>query len=513
VTEAGNRGNHRAVRLVEVGLPNERLRAGLWLVDTPGVGGVNVEHTAVTYAFLPNADAVLFVCDAVEPLSDKELDFLGDVAGHCETILVAVTKIDIAAEPDALLAAARERAAERLGKAPDDVVVVPVSSARRLDGALENDPELVELSNVPTLERELWDGIGRRAGAVQLAGALATLRRTVDRVRATVAVELAATGESSAEKLAELRARLDELRTRNDELKRNRASWRARLDEGLDKARVEAIDALADEIDLVEHKVEAEYLASAALVGAPAELLRNIARDLSLAVAESCKRFDTVTAELLAELAEVTTIDLGDVPGVAPPALDVPMEIDIPAPPPGANRSTTRKLLAAGRGAMSGTDPGGVIGGIIGAVLAGVVTGGLAAPAGAALGYAIGQIIGGVSGMREQMETLKEQEAKERRKSISTALRPVIRKQRRDARRALDAAAKEARTQLTEELAARIDLEGKALADMLRSVDEAGKLTATEAETRTAELSARLERLDTLTRRAHELRAAVPDGN
>jgi putative ribosome biogenesis GTPase RsgA len=39
--------------------PNPQLKEGLVLVDTPGIGSLNTEHTAITYAFIPNADAIL----------------------------------------------------------------------------------------------------------------------------------------------------------------------------------------------------------------------------------------------------------------------------------------------------------------------------------------------------------------------------------------------------------------------------------------------------------------------
>ncbi len=66
----------KVVELVEVGLPNPFLERGITLVDTPGVGGLNAAHAAATLAFLPSADALIFVTDASAELSRPELDFL-----------------------------------------------------------------------------------------------------------------------------------------------------------------------------------------------------------------------------------------------------------------------------------------------------------------------------------------------------------------------------------------------------------------------------------------------------
>ena len=41
VTVQGNPGNKRAARVLRIQTPNERLKHGLVLLDTPGVGGLN----------------------------------------------------------------------------------------------------------------------------------------------------------------------------------------------------------------------------------------------------------------------------------------------------------------------------------------------------------------------------------------------------------------------------------------------------------------------------------------
>ena len=69
VTEQGNPDNAKRVQLVTIELPHEKLRTGWVFIDTPGVGGINADHAAATYAFLPNAAGALFVADVVEPLA------------------------------------------------------------------------------------------------------------------------------------------------------------------------------------------------------------------------------------------------------------------------------------------------------------------------------------------------------------------------------------------------------------------------------------------------------------
>ena len=76
VTERGNPDNRLNVEQVEVRLPHPLLERGIVLIDTPGIGGLNAAHAAATLAFLPVADALVFVTDASAELTAPELEFL-----------------------------------------------------------------------------------------------------------------------------------------------------------------------------------------------------------------------------------------------------------------------------------------------------------------------------------------------------------------------------------------------------------------------------------------------------
>lgn len=72
ITEEGNPQNEKQVEAAEVSHPSPYLAKGLVIVDTPGVGSLYRHNTEVTYSFLPNADAVIFVLSADQPLSEGE---------------------------------------------------------------------------------------------------------------------------------------------------------------------------------------------------------------------------------------------------------------------------------------------------------------------------------------------------------------------------------------------------------------------------------------------------------
>ena len=65
-TETGNPGNKKEVESIVVELPNEFLKSGVRLIDTPGLGGVVASHADITWKQASRADAVCFVLDSVE---------------------------------------------------------------------------------------------------------------------------------------------------------------------------------------------------------------------------------------------------------------------------------------------------------------------------------------------------------------------------------------------------------------------------------------------------------------
>ncbi len=95
--------------------PIESLRSGLVLVDTPGIGGLNMAHDAATHAFLSQADALIFVGDATETFTTVELDFLDRAVAKCPVIITVLTRRDKVVDPAPVVEANRVKIAERTG--------------------------------------------------------------------------------------------------------------------------------------------------------------------------------------------------------------------------------------------------------------------------------------------------------------------------------------------------------------------------------------------------------------
>lgn len=135
VTTAGRHHGEEGrtlVRGAHVHIANSAL-PGIAIVDTPGVGGLDGGHARLAIGVAAQANVLLFVCDAGQPLSAPELSFLSRAAESVETVLVAMTKIDkhpgtwreVAAENVGLL----RRHAPRLA----DTVIVGVSGLYACD--------------------------------------------------------------------------------------------------------------------------------------------------------------------------------------------------------------------------------------------------------------------------------------------------------------------------------------------------------------------------------------------
>jgi small GTP-binding protein len=149
VTEAGNPANRLGVELAIVELDHALLRAGLELVDTPGIGSIHSHNTEVARGFLPRVDAALCVLDAGQLLSESERELLREAADRVPRMLLVINKIDHLDQADRGVAVEFVRSALRdlLGDAEVELFAV---SARRREGLA---PLLARLRKVTAEER------------------------------------------------------------------------------------------------------------------------------------------------------------------------------------------------------------------------------------------------------------------------------------------------------------------------------------------------------------------------
>lgn len=95
VTEEFNKENMKGVEVVDVSGPFVALDRDLILVDTPGAASIHEHHDALLHAFIPQADAVVFLMTARMPIDQDELELLAQVKeADIRKVFFAINKID-----------------------------------------------------------------------------------------------------------------------------------------------------------------------------------------------------------------------------------------------------------------------------------------------------------------------------------------------------------------------------------------------------------------------------------
>ena len=100
ITEKYNPKNEKGVNYAEILYPSPYLQNGVQIVDTPGIASIHEHNTEITYQYLPNADAAVFLVSVDPPITQAEFDFLNDLKKDIPKIFFILNKIDIASDHD-----------------------------------------------------------------------------------------------------------------------------------------------------------------------------------------------------------------------------------------------------------------------------------------------------------------------------------------------------------------------------------------------------------------------------
>jgi hypothetical protein len=377
VTEQGNPGNAKNVLRIDMGAPIPKLKSGLVLVDTPGIGSVNPGHTAATRAFLSHADAVLFVASAVEPLTVSELNFLEAALTRCPIVVTVITMIDRLASAAPVVEEARRRIAGITGTAPEELVIVPVSSIRKYDALEEHDPELLAASGFPALEAEIWSGLAITCEAAQIHAALDAMDAGLAEATAPIANDLAALRGDWAKMDAELRAEQEKYR----QLKADIYGWRQNLQMDVDRAARPIRQQLDSDLNEIGHQLSQALNADEAIYDPPA-LVQLMADAMVDAASQARHALETAMERIADKYAELTELSI-TVSEAASGSGD--LGLTVTASRPGKQPVATARFREMWLGGSAGAAAGAVIGTII--PFAGTT-------AGAVAGFSIG-LLGG----------------------------------------------------------------------------------------------------------------------
>ncbi len=93
-SERGNPGNVKRVLGILIEAPSERLRGGIRLVDTPGLGSLATTGAAQTLEYLPQCDLGILLIEAGVPLAPDDLDVARAILDGGSELIVALSKAD-----------------------------------------------------------------------------------------------------------------------------------------------------------------------------------------------------------------------------------------------------------------------------------------------------------------------------------------------------------------------------------------------------------------------------------
>jgi GTPase SAR1 family protein len=288
------------------------LLARMSLVDTPGVGGLDGGHARLAAQAAAQATALLMVCDAGTPLTAPELDFLTGTAATVDTVVLAMTKIDlypngwreVLAENRALL----RRHAPRFA----DVEIIGVSSQLAVDADLLGDEQtrrvMREVAGIDRLTAVLLDRSADVA-ALTVANGLRIARSGLDQltVQLTARRNAVTGGAARRADLEAERARLGDLRARQQR-------WTLDLERDLGHLRRAAVDDIAAR--LTELRDRWTQLAEKERRG----LVPSVTREFT---AEVCSELLAVAQEVTARFDEHLRALVADTYGLAGGADDL----------------------------------------------------------------------------------------------------------------------------------------------------------------------------------------------
>ncbi|TAK86712.1 MAG: dynamin [Betaproteobacteria bacterium] len=219
VTETGNPRNEKRVSEVAIAYPSAWLKAGVRLVDTPGIGSVYEHNTDVAQRYLPKADAVLFLLSVEQPASQAERDYLKEVARLASRVFVLVNKADLVSEAELreALEFTRRALADVLGAG---VRLFPVSARLAVEARARGSEDLLQRSGFPPFFGTLRAFLSSGKEEAFLVSVARNVLRLVAQARFERALELKAVSaplEELEQKLQRFQARRQELLAARDE--------------------------------------------------------------------------------------------------------------------------------------------------------------------------------------------------------------------------------------------------------------------------------------------------------
>jgi predicted GTPase len=507
VTEQENANNVRKAQMLVIESPNPQLKEGLVLVDTPGVGGLNTEHTAVSYAFIPNADVILFVSDTEKPLTVKELEFVDLIARHCKNFIFVVTKKDQGNYKE-IIASNREKLSKILNRLANEIDLIPVSSKTKIAYLKSKDSEDLEDSNFVALESKLWQILERQRGSILTLRALADLGKALAQIKAPIQVEWEAYLQTPNQ-IAEIEKQFQEIQQKLQNLSKNNSAWLTQLSDGLSDIKDEIFNQYKRRMSKISSQAEA-YLEDSKMLAHPEEIISTLEIEINSIVIDLTQQISNLSSELQKKIQKSTGLNLKNfqISSLAENqensyTFDTQKIKSTSMWEKTLNISQNASFKAT-IGATIGSLVGGFIGGGIGALF-----GGVGAVPGAGIGSQVGAFIGGLGGLVTGTKQVLSSEQDKTKRQILPEIRKFIEQNQQLYYNTLSETIKDLQRSMRNELTTQIQQEKETCDRTLQSLKESKKLTQEQTTLKMAELKPILQKINLLEQQIEQLAQAA----
>lgn len=511
VSEQGNRWNEKKVSCLTIEIPNPKLKDGLVFVDTPGVGSLNLAHSEVTYGYLPNADILIFVSDALSDLTEPELTFLQSASKYCQNIIYPLTKVDKTSDYMEIYQQNSEKISRFTSKPQEEIRIVPVSSLAKIKYMENRNSMLLKSSKYKDLEDEIWKLVSDKRGQIVLIPPLTELTQELSTLRNNLKIKyttLTADNSVISEIEDELRCKTKEKQKLLDEA----SEWRGQFSHELSLLNNEIVKYIQKQ----PLEIEGVIIECAEQKGAVQNLeqmTNNINGILSNVTLNAKDYILEKTNELIQSTEEKLGLLISANEDITDTILFEPGQVAVRVPKENksekvfkvgrdmAIKSGAAGTLVAVAGGITGATLGFFLGGPVGALVGGKM--------GAGLGFASGAVLGSGKGLVDGIKKIDnpsiQQIQQAYMKYVNNKLKGII--------DSVNLTIKNLSYTLTNELSNMIKAQKSILDKNILEIQENLKLSKTESAKRANEMKPVFEALNILDTRINQLTPVIVQCN
>lgn len=418
VSERKNKNNKKNVRFISVEIPNEHLKSGLVLIDSPGLGSLNPLHAATTFSIAPVADVIILVATADSELKESEISYIKQLleCSKSKMVIHALTHCD-SGDPETVLSK-NIKHLQQAKEWKDGELQYCMLSNTNYQEFLNKEIEDIAVTGFDkffALLKQVEDNVEY----IMAENQLAYLFNALQQYGSTLNVLLQSF--SSPEKLAEKKRQVETAKTRLQEILQESSSWQIELNGMIEELSIlvnDRITANYSEIkQYIETKLEVdEYIEN------PEQLGGIVSAEISAKSYVLQEYLNKLFAKTYISLKEKSQLQL------VQQELNPINNEDIKCSIDGINVDILRTYYGEYiSNVMAGSLIGGIIGGVIGGVIGTFFAPGIGTlggiEAGAAIAGTIGNVIGHVATFIKGKAKVKQQKRQQILKKVTDILR------------------------------------------------------------------------------------------